>query len=281
MVNADQSQDLIPPVSTSTIAGTMGQPGFYRSGVSVNLSATDPVISGQESQTSGVLKTVYNLDNSGYQTYSTPTGVVVGAEGQHTVSFFSTDRAGNNEPEQVIAFTIDKTPPEFLIQFNPPLQDLQFTATDTLPTQLSTSTLSSGIKKGFKGFKPFPLPKILDQDSQLTITDAAGNTTQMVLQNKDRKRNLKADIKSLIYNGKPADLSKNLLHFDWQYDKKNNLQFLTQQVQSKKDFNILAIYSLNKTLITGKEKNGKINKVISGLDLLTVTTNLGDLNWSY
>ena len=281
VVNAEQSQDLTPPVSTSTITGTIGQPGFYRSNVSVNLSAMDPAVNNDPSQTSGVLKISYNLDNSGYQIYSSSTPITASSEGQHVLSFFSTDRAGNNEQEQAIGFTIDKTAPEFAIQFNSAIQDLEFTATDTSPTLLSSSTLLSVIKKGFKGFFPRPVPKLVDQDDIITATDAAGNVSQITLAGKDRRHNLKADIKALTYNGKAADLSKNLLHFDWLYDKKNNLQILTQQVQSKKDFNVLAVYSLSKTLITGKDQAGKISKIINGLGLLKVTTNQGDLNWSY
>lgn len=281
VVNAEQSEDLTPPVSTSTITGTMGQEGFYRSNVNINIAATDPVVNSDPSQTSGVLKISYNLDNTGYQTYSTNTPITISAEGQHVISFFSTDRAGNNEQEQTIGFTIDKTAPEFVIKFSPSLQDLQFTATDTSVTQLSSSTVATLIKKGFRGFLSCPPPKVLDQDDVITLTDVAGNISQMTFQAKNRKANLKADIKSLTYNGKAADLSKNFLHFDWLYDKKNNLQILTQQVQSKKDFNILAVYGLNKTLITGKDQSGKINKIINGLDLLTITTNQGDLNWNY
>ena len=37
-LNPSQSQDLTPPVSTSTIAGIMGQPGFYRSNATVTLT---------------------------------------------------------------------------------------------------------------------------------------------------------------------------------------------------------------------------------------------------
>lgn len=243
--------------------------------------ATDPVILGQESQTSGVLNTKYSLDAGPYQIYNSSTPITIATEGQHVLSFFSTDKAGNNETEQTIGFTIDKTPPEFIIQFNPALQDLQFLATDTSPTQLSSSTINSVLKKGWHGFMPLPMVKAMDQDNVITLTDAAGNQTVLTLQGKDRKHLLKADIKSLTYNSKTVDLSKNLLHFDWLFDKKNNLQVLTQQVQSKNSFNVLAVYGLGKTLIIGKDQNGKISKLINGVDLLKITTNQGDLAWSY
>ncbi len=269
VINANQSADITAPVSTSTITGTMGQIGYYSSNVSVGLSAIDPVAGNNSSQTSGVLNTRYSLDGSGYQAYDQP--VVVSSEGIHTVSFFSTDKAGNNEQHQTIVFTIDKTAPELVVRFNPDLEDLQFTATDTLPALLSST--SSLISR--------PSLKVLDQDDVITATDAAGNRTIMTLQGKGRKNTLKADIKSLTYNGKAADLSANLLHFDWSFDRKGVPQVLTQQVQSKKDYNILAIYMLNKTLLIGKDQTGKINKTLNGLALIKITTNQGDLNWSY
>jgi hypothetical protein len=249
----------------------MGQPGFYKSNVNVVLSGADPIINNNASTTSGVLKIQYSLDGSATTTYQSPISVT--AEGTHIVSFFSTDRAGNNEQPQTIIFTIDKTPPELVIQFDPSAQDLSFAATDTFSTILATSTAVTKLIKR-------PPIKILDQDSIITATDPAGNVTALVLQGKDRKHTLKADIKSLTYNGVAVNLNKNTLHFDWLYNKAGVLQILTQQVASKNNFNLLAIYGLGKTLITGKDQTGKINQLVNGLALLKVLTNQGDLVWS-
>ena len=70
ILDANQSQDLTPPGSTSTLSGTVGQPGTYRSNVIITFLATDPVIDADPSKTSGVLKTQFNLNNSGYLNYS-------------------------------------------------------------------------------------------------------------------------------------------------------------------------------------------------------------------
>ncbi len=109
ILNANQSQDLIAPISTSTISGSKNNTGSYKSVVSITLSSTDPIIRGQESQTSGVLQTKYSLDNTGYQTFNTTTPISVSAVGAHSLKFFSTDRTGNNELEQTISFTIAVT----------------------------------------------------------------------------------------------------------------------------------------------------------------------------
>jgi len=56
---------------------------------------------------------------------------------------------------------------------------------------------------------------------------------------------------------------------------------LTQQAKSKKDFNILALYALGETVLTGKDQTGKILKTVQGLTVLKVTTDQGDLSWGY
>jgi hypothetical protein len=276
VLNEYQSLDLMSPTTTPVISGEMGQSRFYKSNVRVEFVATDLAQAG--AKPSGVLKTFYQLDDLDYQEYSSSTPIIVTDEKSHTLKYYSTDWAGNTEPEQTITFTIDKTPPEFVMQFNPALKDLQFIATDTLPTTLATSTIISKLPSKFH---PVPPIKVKDNDNVITATDAAGNTAVLTLKDKDRKRQLKAEIKSLSYNGKLADINKTLFHFDWLFDKKGKLQLLTQQLRSKKDFNILAIYGLNKTVITGRDQSGKIKQTLPGLVLLKVSTNQGDFNWSY
>ena len=272
VVNANQSLDTTPPVSTSTISGTMGDAGFYRSDVKINLSAADPVVDNNASTTSGVLKIQYSLDNGATTTYQST--IVVATETPHTLSFFSTDKAGNNEAVQTISFSIDKTAPEFLIQFSPSLQDLVFTATDTLPTIVTSTT--TPIK-----LKPRPPVKVVDQDNIITATDAAGNTTQITLKDKNRKKNMQAQIQSLNYNGTGQDISKNTLAYSWSLDKTGNLKSLIQNVAAKKTYNILAIYDGKNTSLVGIDKSGIILKSLKGLDLLTITTAKGDLAWGY
>jgi len=259
IVNAFQSQDLTPPVSTSTITGTMGQPGYYRSNVSVSLGATDPVVNNDSGQTSGVLKTVYSLDNSATTTYQS--AISVTSEGAHTISFFSTDKAGNNEQPQTITFTIDKTAPEAVIQFSPVAKDIQFTGIDTIST---TSKIT-----------------VLDNINDILLTDQAGNTTDIKLKEKNRKVSMSSTIQSLSYNGTSQDISKNILAFLWAYNKNNNLTLLSQSVAAKKTYLILAVYNGTKTSLVGIDKTGIILKAIAGLDLLKVTSNKGDLGWSY
>jgi pimeloyl-ACP methyl ester carboxylesterase len=254
VLNAVQSDDLLPPTSAATISGTVGRPGFYRSDISVNIKATDDL--------SGVLDIEYNLDNAGYQKIADgSTDIIVLGEGSHTITFFSTDKAGNNETEQTITFTIDKTPPEAIIEFDPSIKDLKFTGADNI----SEASLVT----------------IIDKDNIITLTDQAGNTTEITLKDRNRKIFMRAEIKSLKYNGISAEISKNSMAFLWIYDKKKNLKTLSQHVETKKGYNILAIYNGKKTTFLGRDAHGRIKKTFDGLKIIKVTTNKGDLSWSY
>jgi hypothetical protein len=240
----------LPPVSTATLTGKSGQANFYRSDVKINIKTTDDL--------SGVLNVQYNLDGAGFQKIAGDTALIkVSKEGKHAITFFSTDKAGNNEAEQTINFTIDKTAPEVSIQFDPATKDLNFSGTDG--TQVFAQ----------------------DKDDTIILTDQAGNTTELKLKDKDRKKSMKAEIKSLKYNGEAQDISKNLMEFSWHFDKKQNLDTLSQHVQSKRDYNVLAVFDGKNTKIAGKDFPGKISKTFSGLKLLKITTSNGDLSWSY
>lgn len=249
ILDAAESEDFLPPVTTVALTGEQGEPGFYRSDVKVNLSATDNL--------SGVLDIEYSLDNASYQKDAGGAAeIIISNEGSHTLTFFSTDRAGNNEPEKTTTFTIDKTAPEAQIQFDPAVKDLKF------------SSAESNVA-------------VSDNDDKIVLTDQAGNTTEIKLMGKNRKILMSAEIKSIKYNGVLADISKNKMAFLWFYDKKGNLKMLSQHVKSKNDYNILAVYNGKNTRIIGKDSSGRISKTESGLKIIRITTDNGDLNWSY
>jgi hypothetical protein len=92
--------DTTPPVTTCTLDGTM-QGGVYTSDVTVTLSATDAL--------SGVNVTKYKLDDGAWIDYTGAFDVT--SDGSHTVRFYSTDNAGNQETEQSNTFTIQHALP--------------------------------------------------------------------------------------------------------------------------------------------------------------------------
>ena len=101
ILNPEQSQDLLAPQTAVKIIGAQGEQDPYKSNVMIQLLAQDRV----SSSTSGVLVTKYLLDNQpDFQNYTVPFRVA--QKGLHTIKYFSTDRAGNNEAEKMIKFTI-------------------------------------------------------------------------------------------------------------------------------------------------------------------------------
>jgi pimeloyl-ACP methyl ester carboxylesterase len=259
VVDQDKSLDLVPPQTTYHIDGTQGDSGFYQSSVSFNLEANDVSLPGKEEQTSGVLNTNVNIDDAGYMLYAGP--ILFTQEGQHSIEFFSTDRAGNNEVPTSIHFTVDKTTPEVNIKFDPSKKDLVFNPSDNIskPSNVIVS----------------------DKDDLITFKDQAGNTTLLKLKDKDRKNSLRSEIKDILYNNRSVYSNKNEFNVEWKFEKNGTLKSLKQHLKNKKDFAVDANYENNITIITGKDKNGKINKKLNGLIILNMSTNKGDLDWSY
>ncbi|RLI32207.1 hypothetical protein DRO66_11665, partial [Candidatus Bathyarchaeota archaeon] len=101
--SVDLKIDKTPPVTTASLDPLIpnGENGWYVSDVEMTLSATDAY--------SGVTSTWYKIDAGYWQLYSAP--FIVGDDGEHTVSFYSYDVAGNEETSDTVEFKIDQTPP--------------------------------------------------------------------------------------------------------------------------------------------------------------------------
>ncbi len=143
--------DTVPPVTTAKLSGTIVN-GVYTGPVIVTLSATDA--------TSGVRGTVYQIGGGALFRYTAP--FTVSGTGSYTISFYSTDNAGNQEAVKTISFGIgDQTKTTLTSSLNPVSyrETVQFTATVTPSvggpargsvtlkdgtTSLATSTLAGG-----------------------------------------------------------------------------------------------------------------------------------------
>jgi hypothetical protein len=87
--------------NTAPTTGHNAPSGWQSSAVTVSLSANDGG--------SGVANTQYAVDGGGWNSGSS---VNVSGDGVHTISFFSTDVAGNVESAQTATVSIDTTPPD-------------------------------------------------------------------------------------------------------------------------------------------------------------------------
>ncbi len=256
-LNANQSQDITSPLTTSTLTGSQGLPGYYRSNVSVQLSSADPVVNSNPSQTSGLLNTQYQVDGGQWSLYNG--SIPLSAEGAHTVNFFSTDKAGNNEPLQTTQFTIDKTPPEAGLQFdlNRP-GALAVMASDNLDQNPAIS------------FKP-----------KYTLTDKAGNTTQLAINEPASLKFSAYSLASITYNQAPSITFPTNSFSYTVITKVDKSSITTQSASLAGSFSLLAVTANNSTKITGTDATGQINVTLPGLVLLKLTTHNGQLTWGY
>ena len=114
--------DEIPPVTTATLSAT--QTGaYYVAPVTVTLTATD--------NASGVASTTYSLDGGNNTNYSAP--FTVSTAGTHTVTYFSTDVAGN------VAAPLSKI---FQVTIGPPSVVSVSPASGSATSQIFTATYS-------------------------------------------------------------------------------------------------------------------------------------------
>ena len=106
--------DTIPPITTIELSSLKGNGDWYRSDVTVGLTAVD------NPGGSGVAKTEYSLDGGGtWQTYTSPFTITTELT-RHTVLARSWDNAGNDEgPPGFVKFRIDKTSPAVTLTATP------------------------------------------------------------------------------------------------------------------------------------------------------------------
>jgi len=103
VTTADLQPDTIAPETSDFLnpSAPNGSNGWYTTDVSVSLSASD--------NRSGVAATEYSLDGTNWTPYTS--SVLISDEGTTTVSYGSTDRAGNHETVKSVTVKIDKTKP--------------------------------------------------------------------------------------------------------------------------------------------------------------------------
>jgi len=99
--------DIIPPVTTISLSGVLGDNDWFTSGATVTLSATD---------NTEVNRTKYSFDSSKWTTYTTAFNIT--KEGNTIVYYKSIDKADNHETVKTKTIKIDKTLPSGSITVN-------------------------------------------------------------------------------------------------------------------------------------------------------------------
>lgn len=135
--------DTTAPVSTINI----GDPQ-YKKDEKLYISASTEISISAVDTGSASVKTEYKIDNSVFMTYTTPITLASYAEGQHTITYRSTDNIGNVETEQTITVTLDNASPQTTISASDPLIDgvTNIGSPKTMFALASTDNLS-GVKE--------------------------------------------------------------------------------------------------------------------------------------
>ncbi|MGW2653780.1 OmpL47-type beta-barrel domain-containing protein [Streptomyces sp. NPDC001478] len=182
VVTAAPGEDTTAPDTSASVAGTKNDAGEYVDSATVTVTATDAG--------SGVASIEYALDGAAYEVYTTP--VAVKTAGAHTLTYRSTDKAGNTSTTKTVTFTVaapeppeDTTAPETSATVTGTKNDAGAyvdTATVTL-TATDTESGIAGIEYALDGaaYQTYTTPVAVKTAGAHTLTyratDKAGNTS--------------------------------------------------------------------------------------------------------
>ena len=133
-IEANCTVDTVGPETSPSLAGTLGLNGWYVAAVDVTLSRSDPAPG------SGVAATWYRVDSGPWAGYAGPFSLSL--EGEHLVTYYSRDNAGNAEVQKTLAVMIDSTAPTS----NATALQI-FTNTRTITLCYSAGDATSGISR--------------------------------------------------------------------------------------------------------------------------------------
>ncbi len=240
VLSPSQLDDTNPPVTTTSISGTQGLNGWYKSTVMVNLNASD--------DNSGVLETRYSVNGGSFISYTS--SIPVTSEGTSTIRYYSVDNAGNDEDIKTLTVKIDTIFPEFNLKFDTNQKSFIITSLDSISC---TST-------------------------DCTSNDQAGNNSVLKFGKVMLGPVYTLSLKSVTYNNQVKDLSSNV--FAVNFSTKNGQISTFDQVLLVKNQEIAGIHFDPKTgkstIIT--YKNGVLNKeVVVGIRFLQIITNKGKI----
>ncbi len=254
VLDINKSRDEISPVTNVELTGTQGENGFYRSDVAVKFNAIDPSEEGKDNEVSDVLATYCKVDGGDYKECTD--GVNVESEGVHNISFYSVDKAGNEEQPKTTSFTIDKTAPEALIYIDTSNMSLKFEGKDNLSEPVDVKI----------------------EGSKVNLEDRAGNKTELNFVRKNQNHGLKFSLSSISQNGQLLKFSENQIFYNWNYDKTGGLKMLLQKVESGQNYATFE-YNGKRTAISGAVSGQNIETSEPRLKILIIQTNKGNLEW--
>ncbi len=256
IITGDLLDDHTAPKTSLQIDGIKGLNDWYRTNLTISLQ-------GNDESGNGIEKTEYSLDGGKtILNYQQP--FLVSQEGISQLKFRSLDKAGNEETPQEVELKIDKTAPEAQITYDIDAQNFQIKGIDNLTdTQVNES-----------------------DESHIFISDQVGNTTQLDIEPKDKKRKEYIKINSIKYNqDPPIQLANNHFTVKFSFNKKaGQTDKFDQNLIIKPDQEIEATYNSNKnmTIVEVKNTSQKTQKLIKqGIFFLVLISSSGNLEVKY
>jgi pectate lyase len=171
---ADKLGDNTPPATLSTLSQEPNAAGWHNSDVTVRLAATD------NDGGTGVHRIVYSVNGATTHAYVAPVTIPVTAEGITTITYYSTDDAGNAEAEQTLVVRLDRTSPLIaatrVTQPNP----AGWNNTDVAAAYTATDPVS-GLASPATGAYTFSVEGA-GQSHAFTVEDLAGNRASAIVE---------------------------------------------------------------------------------------------------
>ncbi len=237
--------------------GVKGDGGWYRSDVEVAFNAHD---SG-----SGYHTTFYSFDGDDFVEYAEPLTITV--EGITKVIYYSVDKAGNMEDEGVFEVKIDKTAPEVEMVYD----------TGELNYKFEGKESGSGVVLRQVAYT--------NNTGEVKIQDKAGNMVRLKIKERVKGKNAELTLDTIAYNDASLiDLTKN--GFSVKYDvNKENVVKKYEQIWHERDDEKIKLEYLPKDdqtkIVVKNDDNSKVTTLELGQKVLRVTTDNGELKYSY
>jgi hypothetical protein len=295
--------DKTPPTTSVNPNPVANAQGWNKTDVTVTLSATDSL--------SGVAKTEYNLDSAGWAAYTAP--IAITTEKAHTLLYRSLDVARNQEVDKTLVVRIDKTTPEASLQFDPASKDPVLIGKDGMsgapagpikPTSVVPTQWLQEDEDALKGTAESAeyqalLKQLIGQlqDAVKTelrtyvVSDAAGNSLEVVVKARTLGRSIRARVVSLRYGGGQATTPvRNGIGVAWSVGSDGSIKALVEGVgagQGKDRHIVLAGYDSTKGVTNLITIDGVLPSIKygaarrAGLVVLRVSTSKGQVTAEY
>lgn len=249
-------KDLTPPTTQIALTGDKGQENWYRSNVAVELTGED------NEGGIGLQYTLYTTNGNDWFEYSQP--LIFDQEGSYKITYQSFDKYENTEERKTVEFNIDKVTPEAKIYVDPDKKDLVVKGSED--SNIVTVVNGKNLQKTY------------------AITDQAGNTVKLDVRDFDIKKLDSFKLYSIAYNqNAPTQVPKNsyIVLYNGKLGKLN----VKEQLFTIKDvIKVRITYDRTKdksTIYTMQGNSLKQKEIRSGLVLLQLKTNKGNLDYSY